>query len=154
MSSVLSAQTEEEARIESVLDAWHLAAAEAQFDAYFNLMTPDAVFIGTDAAEHWSKEAFMQFCKPYFDKGKAWNFTAVQRHVYISDDGKMAWFDELLNTWMQLCRGSGVLINTPKGWQIKHYVLSLTVPNDSIQGVIDLKQEADLQFLTLLSAQD
>lgn len=153
-SSALWAQEAEEQRVNGVLDSWHLAAAQANFDAYFNLMTPNAVFIGTDASENWSKEAFMQFCKPYFDRGKAWDFSAVQRNVYFSDNGEVAWFDELLNTWMQLCRGSGVLIKTPDGWRIKHYVLSVTVPNETIQGVIELKQEADLNFLSLLKAQD
>ena len=38
----------------NVLDAWHKAAADANFDAYFNLMTDDAVFIGTDATENWN----------------------------------------------------------------------------------------------------
>jgi ketosteroid isomerase-like protein len=150
----LFAQEEEEVQVNNMLDSWHLAAAEAKFDAYFNLMTPDAIFIGTDVSENWSKETFMEFCKPYFDRGKAWDFTAVQRNVYFSDNGEMAWFDEVLNTWMQLCRGSGVLIKTREGWQIKHYVLSVTVPNETIQGVIDLKQEADLKFMSLLKAQD
>jgi ketosteroid isomerase-like protein len=34
-----------------LLDSWHKAAAEAKFDAYFDKMTEDAVFIGTDATE-------------------------------------------------------------------------------------------------------
>ena len=55
----------------------------------------------------------------------------------------MAWFDELLDTWMQLCRGSGVAVKTPDGWKIAHYVLSLTMPNDTIQEAIALKREKD-----------
>jgi hypothetical protein len=33
-----------------------------------------------------------------FDQGKAWNFTAMERHIYVDKSGKTAWFDELLNT--------------------------------------------------------
>lgn len=136
--------------ITKVLDSWHGAAATANFDSYFNLMAPEAVFIGTDAAEVWTKQEFMNFSKPYFDAGKAWEFKAVQRNIYFSQDGNMAWFDELLDTWMQLCRGSGVLIRTPEGWRIAHYVLSLTIPNDQIQPVIDLKKDIDGAFLKAL----
>ena len=39
--------------VEETLDNWHLAAAEANYENYFNLMTEDAVFIGTDASENW-----------------------------------------------------------------------------------------------------
>jgi hypothetical protein len=38
--------------------------------------------------------------------GKAWNFTVLERHIYF-DQSKKAWFDELLNTQMKICRGSG-----------------------------------------------
>jgi hypothetical protein len=40
---------------------------------YFDKMTEDAVFIGTDATENWGKPVFQEFAKPYFDKGKALN---------------------------------------------------------------------------------
>ena len=55
---------------------------------------------------------------------------------------------------MQLCRGSGVAVKTPEGWKIAHYVLSLTVPNETIQEAIALKQEKDsLMRQSLLSAE-
>lgn len=153
-SSVLSAQEVEKIKIETVLNAWHKAAADAKFEPFFELMAPNSIFIGTDTAENWSKEEFMQFCKPYFERGKAWEFTPVQRHVYLSADKQTAWFDEVLSTWMDLCRGSGVLINTSEGWRITHYVLSLTIPNDTIQQVIPLKKKADSLFLKSLTLQD
>ena len=135
-------QSEKEA-IDAMLTAWHQAAAGADFEAYFEAMTPESVFIGTDAGENWGREAFMAFSKPYFDQGKAWDFNAVQRDIYLRSHGKMAWFDELLDTWMQLCRGSGVAVKTPDGWKIAHYVLSLTMPNETIQEAIALKKEKD-----------
>lgn len=98
------------ATINTVLDNWHKAAATANFESYFGAMTNDAIFIGTDATENWNKKAFQDFAKPYFDRGKAWSFTALERHIYFSKDGKTAWFDELLNTQMKICRGSGVLV--------------------------------------------
>ncbi len=42
--------------INLVLTNWHKAAADANFDAYFNAMTEESVFIGTDALENWNKK--------------------------------------------------------------------------------------------------
>ena len=129
----------EKGTINSVLDAWHKNAAETKFDAYFDAMTNDAIFIGTDATENWNKTQFMAFAKPFFDKGKSWRFTALERNIYISKDKKTAWFDELLNTQMKICRGSGVLIKVGKVWKIQHYTLSMTIPNDNTDEVVKIK---------------
>jgi hypothetical protein len=120
------------------LDRWHKAAAEANYNSYFDLMTEDAVFIGTDPTENWNLKAFQTFAKPYFDKGKAWSFTAIERHVYFDKSVKIAWFDELLNTQMKICRGSGILIKIGNQWKIKHYVLSMTIPNDNTKEVVKI----------------
>lgn len=128
------------AEIDYTLDNWHKAAAEANFNNYFNVLTEDAIFIGTDATENWNKPAFIKFAKPYFDRGRAWNFTALERNIYFSSDMKTAWFDELLNTQMKICRGSGVLVDEGNGnWKIKHYVLSMTIPNDNSDEVVKIK---------------
>lgn len=138
-SALAQAQTNETASVNATLDAWHKAASEAKFDTYFNFMAEESIFIGTDATENWNKKAFMAFAKPYFDKGRAWSFTALERHVYFDASGKTAWFDELLNTQMKICRGSGVLVKEGNVWKIKHYVLSMTIPNDNTDDVIKVK---------------
>jgi hypothetical protein len=123
------------------INRWHKAAAKADFKTYFDLMSEKAVFVGTDSSEVWSKKAFMKFAKPYFDKGKAWHFKPLNRHIYTSETHPdIAWFDETLDTWMGVCRGSGVLIKDNGHWLIKHYVLSLTVPNNQMNAVIKLLQ--------------
>jgi len=138
--SIYRSQSDKEKdKINIVLDNWHKAAAEAQFDTYFNIMTGDAIFIGTDAAENWNKTQFQAFAKPFFDRGKAWSFTAIERHVYFDKSGKTAWFDELLNTQMKICRGSGILVKVGNDWKIKHYVLSMTIPNDNVTEVVKIK---------------
>ncbi|WP_127137111.1 nuclear transport factor 2 family protein [Flagellimonas oceanensis] len=147
VSMTIFAQDTEKEKINRVLDGWHLAAAEADFDAYFSKMTQDGVFIGTDAMENWQNEEFRAFSKPYFDQGKAWSFTAVQRNIYLDDDGTFAWFDELLDTQMKICRGSGVLKKVNGQWKIAHYVLSIAVPNDNVSELIKIKEEKDDQLL-------
>ncbi len=145
----MSAQDAKQA-IGQMIDDWHLAAAEADYDGYFSRMTNDAVFIGTDATENWQLMEFKEFSKPYFDRGKAWSFKAAERNIYIDEDGKLAWFDELLDTWMGICRGSGVAKLENEQWKILHYVLSATIPNDDMQQVIGIKKEKDsLQLLEL-----
>ncbi|TRX34000.1 nuclear transport factor 2 family protein [Flavobacterium sp. ZT3R18] len=131
-------ESDEKQQVNATLDAWHKAAAEANYNAYFGMMTEDAIFIGTDPTENWDLKAFQAFAKPYFDKGKAWDFKAMERHVYFDKSGKLAWFDELLNTQMKICRGSGVLVKIDKEWKIKHYVLSMTIPNDNTNEVIKI----------------
>ncbi len=139
--------------IGKILDSWHRAAGSADFDAYFNLMTSDAVFIGTDASENWQIEEFKAYAKPHFDKGKAWNFKAVERQIYVNDEGDYAWFDELLDTQMKLCRGSGVLRKESGDWKIAHYVLSLVIPNENVSEVILIKQEKDDRIIEELIKQ-
>jgi ketosteroid isomerase-like protein len=147
----MSAQNGPEGAISSVLDHWHEAAAKADFEGYFGYMAPGAVFIGTDATEYWTGEEFKTFAKPYFDKGKAWSFTSVERHIYVDDAGEIAWFDELLDTQMELCRGSGVLKRVGGSWKIAHYVLSLAVPNDDVDKVVALKKESDSLLILKLN---
>lgn len=143
-------QASEKEAINTVLDQWHKSASESKYDAYFNAMSNTSIFIGTDASENWSNKDFKVFSKPFFDLGKAWDFKPVKRNIYISADGNFAWFDELLNTWMGVSRGSGVLSKTEGNWKIEHYVLSVTIPNENITEVIALNKEKDSIFLSRL----
>lgn len=145
-------QTAHKKTIDTTLDQWHQAAAHADFDAYFDLMTDDAVFIGTDPTENWQLEAFKAFSKPYFDKGKAWSFTKLERTIYIGDAQQYAWFDELLSTQMGICRGSGIVEATEAGWKVKHYVLSITIPNENVSEVTAMKQKFESNFILELKS--
>lgn len=134
--------------INIILDNWHKAAAEANYENYFNAMDSSSVFIGTDASENWNKSAFSKFSKPYFDKGKAWSFTPLERNIYLDKNQNIVWFDELLKTWMGICRGSGVLEkDAENNWKIKHYVLSVTIPNDNIRQIFNINKVKDSVFL-------
>jgi hypothetical protein len=138
-------------QINQVINSWHEAAASASFETYFSILSKDAIFIGTDATENWNKEEFKEYAKPHFDKGKAWNFKPLDRHIYFSADKKTAWFDELLDTQMKICRGSGVLIKVENEWKIAHYVLSMTIQNELSNEVIKLKMTSDDLILDQLT---
>ena len=140
----------EKAMVNSMLDSFNRAAAKADFDNYFSFYTEDAIFTGTDATERWDKPAFMKWAKPIFERGRAWNFTALERHIYFDKTGNVGWFDELLNTEMKICRGSGVLIKEGNNWKLKQYILSTTIPNDKLDEVIKIKAPIEDELIQTL----
>lgn len=125
--------------VSKVLDDLNTFAANADYKNYFDLFAAESSYIGTDATEIWNKKEFMDWSKPYFDKKTTWNFTSLKRNIFFSSDGKYAWFDELLDTQMKLCRGSGVLEKIGNQWKIKQYVLSQTIPNEVNDEVLKIK---------------
>ena len=110
---------EKESEINGLMDKWHNDVIAFELDSYFNVMDESFIFLGTDPKERWSKDEFYGFCKPYFEKKTSWNFTPLWSNVYFSEDGKIAWFEEQLTTWMEECRGSGVLIKKDNEWKFQ-----------------------------------
>ena len=133
--------------INAVLDDWHQAAAAADEERYFRHMAENAVFMGTDPTERWTKPEFQKWAHPYFAKGKAWSFKPKQRIISVHSDGKVAWFDEMLDTPnLGLSRGSGVLILEEKSWKIAQYNLSVPVPNElftEVKKILDAAAKKD-----------
>lgn len=128
-----------QSELDKLVDAWHLAASNASFDSYFEVVTDDFVFLGTAPGERWTKNQFAAFSKPYFDKGKAWDFKASNRKWNYSSNGKTAWFDEDLDTWMRGCRGSGVLVKKKGKWKIAYYNLTVLIENEKMKSFIELR---------------
>lgn len=125
--------------VAAAIDSLHAAAARADGPAYFDLFTPDARFIGTDATERWTLTEFRAYAEPYFAQGRGWTYTPVERTVTLApiQCGCVAWFDEVLDSESYgVTRGSGVLRKTRSGWKIEQYVLSFAVPNDRARAVV------------------
>src|SRR5687768_4441752 len=109
-----TAPTTAESDVNALLDNWHKAASVADEAAYFGVMAPEFVFLGTDATERWDLARFRDFAHPYFAKGTAWTFVPRSRHVMFSPRGDVAWFDEVLDSASYgECRGSGVVRRMP-----------------------------------------
>ncbi len=118
-------------RISEVLDSFHQAAAAADGVTYFYLLTDDAIFLGTDASERWTKSEFKRYASPFFSQGKGWLYTAKSRNISLLNTGNTAFFDEILyNKKYGTCRGSGVVVKTTTGWRISQYNLAITIPNE------------------------
>ena len=129
----------DEAALDSLATRWHRAAAQADSTAFFDALTDDAIYIGTDKTEHWTKAEFLGFAAPYFARGKAWSFHATERHIFHEEGADYAYWDELLATWMGPCRGTAVAKRGADGvWRIAHYTLSVTIDNDKIEGFLEL----------------
>ena len=131
-------KTKEESEINLMMDNWHAAAAVGDEDTFFGSMTEDGIYIGTDASERWLRDEMKEWSKKYFERDSAWSFTPISRTIEIGKDKEVAWFDELLDTWMGTCRSSGVVTKTPDGWRIRHYHLSIAVPNEKVDGYLEL----------------
>lgn len=122
--------TPETQAVSQVLDDWHLAAAQADGSRYFGHLAEDAVFLGTDGTERWSKPAFEAFAQPFFAKGRAWRFRATRRTVQLLAKGQVAVIEEDLDTPnLGPARGSGVLEKRKGTWKIVQYNLSVPIPN-------------------------
>jgi hypothetical protein len=134
------AASPDEAAAGRVLDAFHAAAAHSDYKAYFDLFTPDGVFIGTDAAERWSVPAFKAYAKAPFAAGKGWVYTPRGRHLTLAPIACrcVAYFDELLDSKSYgASRGTGVLLKGPHGWKIAQYALTFPIPNDLAKDMTD-----------------
>lgn len=117
-----------------VLDGYHAAAAVGDWDTYFDLMSDDAVFIGTDASERWVKQEF----RAYALNRSGWVYDSVSRHINLTPDGMSAWFDEILDSFSYgTSRGTGVLIRTSEGWKVSQYHLTFPIPNELAAQVTD-----------------
>lgn len=126
--------------VDSVLNDWHDAAAEGDFERYFAHFENDSsIFMGTDATERWTVAEFKPWAKPHFiDDGMAWDFTPTFRKVYFSENGKTAWFDEKLDTPnLGPSRGSGVLVKQNGSWKIAHYNLAIPIPNSISDDIVN-----------------
>ncbi len=116
----------QETAVAAVIDQFHQAAAEGDWDTYFDLMSEDAVFLGTDVNERWTKSVFRE----YAGNRSGWLYTPRQRNINFTPDGNTAWFDEVLDSASYgTSRGTGVLINTSAGWKISQYHLTFPIPN-------------------------
>ncbi len=124
--------------VNTFIDNWHQSAAIADEDFFFGSLDSNAVYLGTDPSERWLKNEFMAWGLKYFERDTAWAFTPYDRRWEFSDDLQYAWFDELLETHMGICRGSGVLKRHDEGWKIKHYNLAVTIPNEKMNDFRDL----------------
>ncbi|MCU6432707.1 nuclear transport factor 2 family protein [Undibacterium sp. Jales W-56] len=131
-----AAQPAEVNALHAFLDEWHDDAAHSRL-AYFDKLAKNGVYIGTDKTERWTRDEFKAWAKVPFERPSAWAFKAVKRNIGMSADKAWFWFDEQLATQMGICQASGVVHKTDKGFEIEHYQLSIAVPNELANQVVE-----------------
>lgn len=125
-SQVTAKSAEDLIAVNNILDTYHAAAAEADWENYFQLMSDDGIFLGSDAGERWTKAEF----KAYASRSNGWIYLPEIRNVNFTPDGRSAWFDEILQSASYgTSRGTGILIKTEQGWKISQYALTFPIPN-------------------------
>ncbi len=132
---------EKKATLIKFIDQWHKDASEANFDEYFDAISENGIYIGTDPDEYWTKQEFKEWARTYFDDTPAWHFETIKRNIFFNNDEDLAWFSEKLNTSMGVCHATGIAELTRNGWKIKYYQLSVTVPNELLKDFLKLKNK-------------
>ncbi|WP_394129009.1 nuclear transport factor 2 family protein [Shewanella maritima] len=130
-SNGLDAQ--ENQQINSLLNQLHEAAATANWQTYFDLYHPKAVFIGTDASERWSMIQFQQ----YAEKTSGWSYDLQSREL-IKVDGTIVFDEQLYSASYGVSRGTGALVKTEAGWKVLQYHLSFPIPNEQAKRITTL----------------
>ena len=57
-----------------------------------------------------------------------------------------------MDTQMKIFRGSGVLLKLGTQWKLKHYVLSMTIPNDDVNAVVKIKSHLEDKLIEELKS--
>jgi hypothetical protein len=74
---------------------------------------------------------FQEFAKPYFDKGKALFYSIRTSYLFWSIKENMVW--RIVKYANENMPRFWVLVKIDGEWKIKHYVLSMTVPNEKCE---------------------
>jgi ketosteroid isomerase-like protein len=119
---------------DAALDALHKAAEEKNPAAFAALLTDDVVFLGIDGGARLEGESARDFFSESFDDGQGWAYRSSDRAMYLSVDGGVAWFDEVLvNGETGSRRGTGVLVRQGEDWKLAQYNLMM-LPADTAVG--------------------
>lgn len=126
------------AAVEAVLDDFQAAGRAADLEGYVGQLAPDAVYLGTDPAERHTRDEVRALVAPYFERGSGLASRVTERHVFLSDDARTAWFDARLERPdLGELRATGVLRQRDGAWRIVQYSVSLPVPNEAVRDVAE-----------------
>jgi ketosteroid isomerase-like protein len=129
--------------VDAVLNDLHDAASKADFNRYFSHFTEEAVFLGTDPSERWTVPEFRAYTEARFERGNGWLYVPKERHVFLSKDRSIAWFDEITESRKYgHMRGTGVLVRSQEIWKVAQYNLSKPIPNQLFRQIVDMIEPA------------
>ena len=124
-------------QISVLLRTFHQAAAKGNLKVYLRCLSADAMFIGTDPTEHWSRQQFEIICERIFREKGGWIYEPFDRKISFADDLSTAWFTERLrHAGYGELLGYGVATKVDGRWKIRLYSMSLPIPNNIFDGVV------------------
>ncbi len=118
----------------AMLDAFHRAGREADLEGYLGYLAQEAVILGSDVGERFTREQVRRALESWFASGQGLETELVAVNATESEDGRFAWFDARLDK-PSLCemRGSGLLRREADGWKLVHYDFAFVIPNGLIE---------------------
>lgn len=130
-------------RINKKMDDFHDAADKGDATRYLKHFAKDGVFMGTDDWERWPYNEFSKYVNKHFKDGKGWSYKPLKRFTNVNSQNGFAWVDEIVESkkWGRF-RGTAVLAKAQQGWKLKHYSLTVLVPNESWEAVSDITKKA------------
>ena len=111
---------------------------------FFSRMTEDALYLGTDETERWTRTTMGKDLGKFFNGKKAWHFIAYNRIYTALDDKNTILFDESLKTWMGPCKSTGMLRKVKGKWLISYYNLNVAVSNAVVKDYLKLLKEGEI----------
>ncbi|MBK6741156.1 MAG: nuclear transport factor 2 family protein [Haliea sp.] len=124
----------------ATLDAFYAASAGSNQSAFIAQLTEDAVLLGVDGGERLQGEALRDYVSKSFGSesatatnGNSWGYHSSDRHIRLSADGTVAWFDESLqHEQLGAGRASGVLVANGGNWKIAQYNRTVPLPGVAV----------------------
>ncbi|MFA3792579.1 nuclear transport factor 2 family protein [Aliiglaciecola sp. SL4] len=139
-----STMTSETESINTLMDGLHYAASQADLEGYLGSYTQNAVFMGTDDWERWTRPTTLDaYVAERFKGGTGWTYKSVERHINFAEGGNIAWLDEIIVSpkWGRF-RGTGVVTKQGDTWKIAHYSMSVLVANEAFVEISEINKKA------------
>jgi hypothetical protein len=132
----IAAQAHADTSPTATLDAFYAASAGSNQSAFIAQLTEDAVLLGVDGVERLQGQALRDHVSKSFGSesatatnGNTWGYHSSDRHIRLSADGTVAWFDESLqHEQLGAGRASGVLVANGGNWKIAQYNRTVPLP--------------------------
>ena len=122
---------DDEADVAAALDALHKAEREGDLEKFLNAFAAEGIFLGTDASEAWTVEDLRRDLGERFATKGGWTFEINERAIGVSDDGRAAWFKEIVHYVRSdyILRPTGTMIKRDGRWQIAQLHMGIPIPN-------------------------
>ncbi len=115
----------------SVLNDVHRARFEVDGERFLGHFAPDAILLGTDRSERLTMARNRAFVRLYWARDQGPTSTPIEQHVYLSPDGNLAWFEELVDReHVGQVRTTGVIAEIDGTWKFVHYNLVILVAQE------------------------